>query len=119
MTLSEIRRVLKAQIIVGAEKLDLEVKAAAASDLMSDLLRAREGGALVLSGLNNLQVVRTAVISGVSAVVIVRGKQPDPEMVEQARAHGLPLLTTPFTMFTACGRLFSGGLRGVELKITE
>jgi len=64
-------------------------------------------------------VIRTAVITGVAALVLVRGKEPDPEMVAQARLHGLPVLTTPFTMFTACGRLFSQGLRGIDQKLSE
>jgi predicted transcriptional regulator len=119
MKLSEIRQILKAEVIVGEEMLDREVKAGAASDLMSDLLRTREDGSLVLSGLNNLQVVRTAIISGMCAVVIVRGKEPDAEMVKQARSHGLPLLTTPLNMFTACGLLYGRGLRGVGQKRSE
>jgi len=49
----------------------------------------------------------------------VRGKEPDPEMVAEARLHGLPVLSTPFTMFTACGRLFNQGLRGIDQKLSE
>ena len=76
-------------------------------------------GVVVLSGLNTQQVIRTAVITGVAALVLVRGKEPDPEMVAEARLHGLPVLSTPFTMFTACGRLFSQGLRGIDQKLSE
>lgn len=119
MKLSEIQEILKAEIIVGQDKLDAPVRAAAGSDLMSDLLRGPTEGVLLLSGLNNMQVVRTAIIAGMTAVVLVRGKRPDQEMVTQAREHGVPLLSTPFTMFTACGRLFRQGLRGVEQKSQE
>jgi len=52
-------------------------------------------GALLLSGLNNLQVIRTAVIAGFSGVVLVRDKKPDPEMIAQAQMHDMPLMTTP------------------------
>ena len=62
---------------------------------------------------------RTAVITGVAALVLVRGKEPDAEMVAEARLHGLPVLSTPFTMFTACGRLFSHGLRGVDQRPSD
>ncbi len=119
MKLSEIREILKATVVVGEEKLDPSIEAGAASDLMSDLLRVQKGGFVLLSGLNTLQVIRTAVIAGVSAVVLVRDKKPDQDMIQQAREHGMPLLSTPFTMFTACGRLFKQGLRGVEMKARE
>lgn len=119
MKLSEIKDVLKAGVIVGDEKLNTTVRAGAASDLMSDLLRGPKDGVVVLTGLNNLQVVRTSIVSGVAAVVFVRGKRPEQEMIALAREHDLPLLSTPFTMYSACGRLFRAGLRGVEQKTRE
>jgi predicted transcriptional regulator len=117
--LSEIREILRADVIVGEDSMDKTIQAGAGSDLMSDLLRGPKDGVVVLSGLNTLQVIRTAVIAGVAAVVLVRGKRPEPEMIAQARLHDLPLLSTPFTMFTACGRLSRQGLRGVEQKLSE
>ena len=119
MTLSEVKEILKADVIVGEHRLDMMIQACAGSDLMSDLLRGPKDGVVVLSGLNTLQVIRTAVIAGVAAVVLVRGKRPEPEMISQARTHDLPLLSTPFTMYTACGRLFRQGLRGVEQKPSQ
>ena len=119
MKLSEVKAILKAKIATGGDKIDMVLNAGAGSDLMSDLLRGSKEGVLVLSGLNNIQVIRTAVIAGVSALVLVRGKEPDEEMKAQAEEHGLPVLTTPFTMFTACGRLFKAGLRGVDPKKTS
>lgn len=119
MKLADIRDTLRAQVIVGNDKLDLSVKAGTGSDLMSDMLTGPTSGAVLLTGLCNVQVVRTSVVAGVVAVVLVRGKQPAPEMVTQAREHGLPLLSTPFTMFSACGRLFDKGLRGVEEKASR
>ena len=120
MTLSDIQRSLRAKIIVGDDKLNIQVMAGAASDLMSDLLMGpAKTGVVVFSGLCNIQVIRTAVLSGVAALVLVRGKEPDQDMVSHARKHGLPLMSTPFTMFTACGRIFKEGLKGVEHKVTE
>ena len=84
----------------------MTITAGAGSDLMSDLLRGAKEGVVVLSGLNNLQLIRTSIIAGAAAVVIVRAKWPDEEMIAQAKMHDLPLLTTPFTMFVSCGRLF-------------
>jgi hypothetical protein len=119
MQLAAIKETLKATVIVGDDKLEMNIEAGAGGDLMSDLLRRPMNGVLVLSGLNSLQLIRTAVITGVAALVVVRGKVPDPAMVAEARLHGLPVLSTPFTMFTACGRLFTHGLRGIDQKLSE
>ena len=119
MQLAAIREVLKARVLVGEEELALNIEAGAGGDLMSDLLRRPLSGVVVLSGLNTLQAIRTAVITGVAALVLVRGKEPDSEMVAEARLHGVPVLSTPFTMFTACGRLFSHGLRGIDQKPSD
>ncbi len=119
MELAAVREVLKAKVLVGEDKLAMIIEAGAGGDLMSDLLRRPMNGVVVLSGLNNLQLIRTAVILGVAALVLVRGKEPDPEMLAEARLHELPVLSTPFTMFTACGRLFNQGLRGIDQKSSE
>jgi predicted transcriptional regulator len=116
MTLMDVKDILKAEVFVGDDKLATTVTAGTGSDLMSDMLRVPKTGVVLLSGLNTVQVVRTSVIAGVAAVVVVRGKRPTSDMVSQALEHGLPLMSTPFTMFSACGRLFSRGLRGVERK---
>ncbi len=117
--MADIRDTLHAQVIVGNDKLDIPVRAGTASDLMSDMLTGPTSGAILLTGLCNIQVIRTSVVAGVVAVVLVRGKRPAAEMVAQAREHELPLLSTPFTMFSACGRLFGKGLRGVEQKASR
>jgi predicted transcriptional regulator len=116
MILSDIKEILRAKVIVGDDKLDIPIKAGAGSDLMSDLLWGPTTDVVLLTGLNNLQVIRSSVISGVAAVVLARGKEPNEDVIAQAREHDIPLLTTPFTMFTACGRLFQKGLRGIDFK---
>jgi len=117
LTLSDIKELLHAEVIVGHDRMDISLRRGAATDLMSDLLTGNNDGVVLLTGLCNVQAIRTSVIAGVAAVVLVRGKQPTPEIIAQAHNHGLPLLSTPFTMFSSCGRLFSKGLRGVEEKI--
>ncbi len=114
MKIADVCNILDAKVVSGSDKLDLEVTCAAASDLMSDLLRNPKEGALVLTGLNTTQVIRTAVIAGLAAVVFVRGKEPDAEMVLQAEENGLPLLSTPFNMYSSCGRLYKNGLQSVR-----
>jgi predicted transcriptional regulator len=119
MKLSEIKEVLKADVLVGENKMDMILQAGAGSDLMSDLLRGAKDGVVLLSGLNTIQTIRTAIIAEAAAVVMVRGKKPQPEMIALALENDLPLLSTPFTLFTACGRLFKEGLRGVDIKKSE
>ncbi len=114
MKLSEVKETLDALVLVGHDKLDIQVAGGAAADLMSDLLRIPKEGSLLLSGLNNIQVIRTSVIAGMAAVVLVRGKKPDPDMIEHAREHELPLLSSPFNMYSACGRLYSKGLKSIR-----
>lgn len=112
--LSEIKDLLDATVLVGDDKLDISVSGSCAGDLMSDILRGATDGTVLVTGLNNIQVIRTAIIVGVAAVILVRKKAPDETLVVHAREHGLPLLSTPCTMFTACGKLYEKGLQGVE-----
>ena len=119
MKLSEIKDILKAKVITGDDKMDLEVLYGAASDLMSDLLVVPRQDVVLLTGLTSVQVIKSSVIAGVSAVVLVRAKSATEDMIKYAQKHDLPLLSTPFTMFTTCGRLLMKGLKGVELKEAE
>jgi predicted transcriptional regulator len=114
MTLKEIKEILEAEVIYGNDCLDLEIKFAGGSDLMSDVLAFGKPGILLLTGLSNAQSVRTANIIDAKAIVYVRGKKPDKMGVELAKEKGLPLLSTKFMMYTACGLLFSHGLPGVS-----
>ncbi|UCC41854.1 MAG: hypothetical protein JSV96_14895 [Candidatus Aminicenantes bacterium] len=114
MTLKEIKELLKAEVIHGEENLDLEVTSAGGSDLMSDVLAFGKPGILLLTGLSNAQSVRTANIIDAKAIVYVRGKKPDKAGIEIAREQGIPLLSTKYMMYTACGLLFSHGLQGVS-----
>lgn len=114
MTLKEIKEILQAEVITEDDGLDLEVTFAGGSDLMSDVLAFAKPGILLLTGLSNSQSVRTANIIDAIAIVYVRGKKPDKEGVELAREKKIPLLSTKFMMYTACGLLFSHGLQGAN-----
>jgi len=81
---------------------------------MEDVLAAVAKGAVLLTGLTSDDVIRTARVAGVSAVVFVRGKQPSDSSVELARSFNLPLLMTSDSLFVACGRLYMNGLRGLD-----
>ena len=114
MTLAEIARNLEATVLTGADKLDIEIVRCGASDLMSDILAGLADDSLLLTGLTTLQAVRTASIAGVGAVAFVRGKIPPSEVVDLANAQGLPLISTPCSMFVACGRLHACQLTGLN-----
>lgn len=114
MTLKEVKELLQAEVISGDDCLDEEIPFAGASDLMSDVLAFGKPGILLLTGLSNSQSVRTASIIDAKAIVYVRGKKPDKEGVELAREKRIPLLSTKFMMYIACGLLFSHGLKGIS-----
>jgi hypothetical protein len=91
-----------------------DIKIISASDLMSDVLAHTEPGSLLLSGLSNPQVIRTAEMVDVCAVCLVRGKRPEKATVELAKEMGIPLLSTKLPMYEACGRLYKHGLGGLS-----
>jgi len=112
MTLNEIKRILDAKVITGSELLQEDIKMACGSDLMSDVLSFVKAGSLLLTGLTNPQVVRTAEMADLAAICFVRGKKPDRETIKLAESRNIPLLTTPLPMFESCGRLYRQGLPG-------
>ena len=111
MQLPEIIKILDCQVAAGESKLDTIFDGVFAADLMSDVLAFTSPGSLLLTGLANVQSVITAHVAEVKAIVYVRGKKPDADAVRLAEQKGIPLLTSPLSMFTACGRLFASGLR--------
>lgn len=114
MTVREVVRLLEAEVLSGEECLDLDVKHGGAADMMSDILALSRPGQLVLTGYTYPQVVRTAMVSELLGLVVVRGKNVPPETIELARQNGFLLLRTKCYMYAACGRLYAAGLRGVD-----
>ncbi len=112
MTIGDIREILKARIVIGEEWKDREVHTACGSDMMSDVLAFVKDQSVLLTGLCNLQVIRTAEMMDIVCIVFVRGKMPDETMVEMAKERGIALLSTGHRMFSACGILYENGLRG-------
>ena len=105
------------QSVCGEDQLDREVNSACGSDMMSDVLAYVKDQAVLLTGLVNAQVVRTAEMMDMVCVVFVRSKTPTDEMVNLAREHGMVLLRTTKRMYEACGKLYAAGLgtKGVTL----
>lgn len=114
LTLREIKKILNAHVLHGEKFLDKTVYSACGSDLMSDVLSFVKEQSLLLTGLTNHHVIRTAELLDVSAIVFVRGKIPDCEIIDMAAEHSIVLMTTKDTLFTACGKLYNAGLSGGE-----
>ncbi len=112
MTVREIKETLGARVACGEEFLDKEVHSACGSDMMSDVLAFLKDQAVLLTGLCNAQVIRTAEMMDVVCIIFVRGKTPDAGMIELAMEREIPLLCTGHRMFGACGLLYEKGLRG-------
>ncbi len=114
MKLSEIKDTLEAEVLSGHALMGMNIVGGGGADLIEDILSAVAQGAVLLTGLTTEQVLRTAIIAGVSAIVIVRGKKPDSNMIEAAVSSGIPILRTRYSLFVACGRLYMDGLRGLD-----
>jgi len=112
MKVSEIKHLLSADLLCGQDKLDYEIISACGSDLMSDVLAYVKDRTMLLTGLTNSHVVRTAEMLDVSLIVFVRGKNPSEDILQMAVERGIAILRTTHTLYEACGILYQGGLRG-------
>lgn len=112
MTINDIRNLLDAELLCGENSLTHEVHTACGSDMMSDVLAFVKDQAVLLTGLLNPQVVRTAEMMDIVCIVFVRGKNPDKNVIALAEEMGIAVLSTSMRMFEACGVLYQNGLRG-------
>lgn len=112
MKISEIVKLLKTEILCGENHLDVELKSACGSDMMSDVLAYVKDQSVLLTGLINPQVVRTAEMMDMKCIVFVRGKVPENSVIDLAREKNIVLLSSKFRLFEACGILYSAGLCG-------
>ncbi|MDL2230691.1 PucR family transcriptional regulator ligand-binding domain-containing protein [Alistipes sp. OttesenSCG-928-L06] len=113
MKLTEICEAVDGRVVCGADGLDREVGRAFASDLMSDVLTLKDNGFLLLTGLANVQSVRTADMSDAGCLLLCRGKRASAEMRELADENGMVILESPYSMFKCAGLLFAAGLEPV------
>lgn len=115
MKLDEILELVEGELILGEEYLDRRVKFAFGSDLMSDVLAYTEEDTVLLTGLVNNQVIRTAEMLDLKAIVFVRDKTPTEELIGLAQEYDIVLIKTAFSMYTASGILYSKGLQGTSI----
>lgn len=116
MKISTIRELLDADVICCEEGLARHVYSACGSDMMSDVLAYVKDQAVLLTGLVNSQVIRTAEMMDMNCIVFVRSKMPTAEMIELAKESNMVILSTAKRMYEACGILYSNGLVGNRAK---
>ena len=111
MKLIDVQEVLDAEVVGGIEWIDRKVVTVCGADLMSDVLAFTKESTLLLTGLTNIQVIRTAEMSDLVGIVFVRGKCPAPELIKLASMKNIPLLVTQHSLYESCGRLYQKGLK--------
>jgi len=114
MKLSEIKDLLQCEVLAGEDDLSVDIQQVVASDGMSEILAFAKSRELMITGLTNIQSIRTADVAGVSAVIYCRGKRPDKKVIDFAKQKKIPVLVTSMVMFDICGILFNRGLKGVS-----
>ena len=112
MNLKEIAVILEADIIVDSAGEDVDIEGACSSDMLSSILYYHTPNSLLITGLTQPQVIKTAEISGIRIVACVLNKKPSRSTIYMARGRNIPVLSTPVCMYSASGRLFRAGLPG-------
>ena len=115
MKLDQVMEELEAKVYTDVPYDSIEINAACGADLMSDALAFGENKGLLLTGLNNPQCIRTAEMMDIHCVMLVRGKEPDPALVDLANEKDIVVMKTDYSMYTSCGRLYQAGLPGGEV----
>ena len=116
MKIQEIKELLDAEVLCCEENTEREVFSACGCDLMSDVLAYVKDQAVLLTGLVNPQVVRTAEMMDMVCIVFVRSKNPSPEMIRLAEDSGIVVMRSDKRLYEACGLLYSSGLVGNKVK---
>ena len=117
MNLSDIIELVDGTVLNPEVGLNIKIRGGCGADLMSDVLASSQPKAVLLTGLTNPQVVRTAQIAEIRAIIFVRGKQPQAETLDIATQEKIPLISSPFGMFELCGRLHRAGLPSFESHV--
>ena len=116
MKISTMIELLDAKVLCCEENVVRDVHTACGCDLMSDVLAYVKDQAVLLTGLVNPQVIRTAVMMDMICIVFVRSKKPTEEMLTLAKDSGIVVMTTDRPLYEACGTLYSNGLVGNKTK---
>lgn len=118
MNLNQVIELVGGTTLTTESDLNINIQGGYGADLMSDVLAASQPNAVLLTGLTNPQVVRTAQMADFRAIIFVRGKQPQAETLELAEQENMPLISSPLGMFELCGRLHKAGLPSFESNVS-
>ncbi len=113
MTIKQISELLEAKVLCGTDRLDEENDIVFASDLMSEVLTIDDHSPILLTGLCNMQTIRTCEMGNLDVIVLVRKKKATEEMIEEAEEEGMVLMECDYSMFKACGILYAAGLKAI------
>lgn len=116
MKIQMVKDILNAEVFTCEEHLEKEVTVGFGCDLMSDVLAFAKEDSILLTGLTNPQVIRTAEMIDVFVIVFVRGKKPNQQVLEMAKERNIMIMSTDYILYTACGKLYENGLKGLEIK---
>ena len=111
MTVTDAVKILDGQFFCGEDKADMEILSACGADLMSDVMAFVKDRVILLTGLVNPQVIRTAELLDIHSIIFVRGKTPSRDMIEMAEQSDIILGGTKLPMFLSCGKLYEAGLK--------
>lgn len=114
MNLSQIIGIAQGEVITDELSTDVNIHGGYCADLMSDVLAYSRPRAVLITGLTNPQVVRTAQMADFRAIIFVRGKRPQQETIDIAVQENIPLISSPFGMFELSGKLHDAGLKSYE-----
>jgi len=114
MNLAKIIRLANGVLLTPDLDIDVEIRGGYGADLMSDVLAFSQPDSVLLTGLTNPQVVRTAQMAEFRAIILIRGKQPQPETLSLAVQEDIPLISSPYGMFELSARLHKAGLPSFE-----
>jgi len=113
MTIKQIAELLNAKVVCGENRLDEDFEHAFASDLMSDVLTIGDHNPVILTGLCNLQTIRTCEMGNLEIIILVRKKKASPEMIEMAEEEGMVVMECEYSMFKSCGILYQAGMKPI------
>jgi serine kinase of HPr protein (carbohydrate metabolism regulator) len=113
MTVKQIIELLDAKLICGEHLLDHSIDVAFASDLMSDVLTLKNDNVLLITGLANMQTIRTAEMSDITCIIFARNKKVSEEMTELAVENNMVVVECRYSMFRACGILYNAGVQPI------
>jgi hypothetical protein len=113
MTIKEITEIVDGKVICCEEKTSTCVEYAFSSDLMSDVLTVEKENLVLITGLANLQTIRTSEMSDINCIIFGRDKKIGEEMVSLARENNMVLVESPHSVFHISGELYKAGIKSI------